>query len=221
MRNIFRRHKDADTVIGSSSEPAEQDPTTANEQPQELSGAEFPESAEESRSLRIQYDDYWSLDTTIRVLDSDQDVERYTVDVRLRKPQLTIRSSSSGAERATAILHFLKARIDMTMNGQPLTIDSHGFMGVQHSYNSLALPGERLNWRQRRKLDDLNMVLLNNTSMAIARFVPDYRGKKRGGTLEMLNQFLSTDEAMEETLIAALAVVHFKETQRISAGSGG
>ncbi|KIV91389.1 hypothetical protein PV10_05933 [Exophiala mesophila] len=219
MRNIFRRNKDSYTPTEPSSKFIGENPTTS-EQFQKLPEAEFPESTQDSRCLRVQYDDYWSHHTTIRVLASDQDVEKYTVDARLRKPQMTIWSSSSGAEIATAILHSFKGRIDITINGQELTIESNGFLGGQHSYNSLTLHGEKLNWRPRKKLDDLNMVLLNNTGMAIARFKPDYRGNIRGGTLEMLNQFITTDRAAEETVIAALAVIRYKESQRMSAGSG-
>lgn len=221
MKKLFKRDKDKEGA--SSSTPVSSFATEKNlskdSKEQELTEAEFPELPSYSRTLRVEYDAYYNAHTTVHVYDTvDKSSEAYRIDTKYRKPQMTIRSGIDDVV-ATANFHTLKGRIDMTHRGQPLTLDAHGFLGVQYSYTSAAFNGERMNWRPRKKLDDLNMVLLNEKGIAIARYKPDYRGRRRGGTLEMLSECLSSEAAAEEVVVAALAVMHYKEAQRMSAAT--
>lgn len=75
-----------------------------------------------------------------------------------------------------------------------------------------------MTWKVRRKLDELDLVLEDDTGIAIARHKCDYRSKQRGGTLELLTACLPSDEVMEETVLVALAITHYKQATRISTG---
>src|ERR1700761_8275141 len=150
MKNLFCRHKDNDALGNVSPLPAAQkDPSNASQTGE--SEPEFPESLAASRTLRVQYDAYWNHHTTVLVFDNNQAAEVYTIDARYRKPQMTIRSTVSNSKVATANFHALKTRIDMTLYGRQLTLESGGFLGVKYAYSSPALGGERMIWQPRKK----------------------------------------------------------------------
>jgi hypothetical protein len=188
------------------------------------------------RTLHVTYDNYWSLHTTIHVTSASTSttaitppMELYTIEARNRKPQMRIYSNSHShshspgngtTEIATVDYHALKTRIDVTLRGRQITLDSPAWnLNRQYTYTSAALGGETMTWRPRRKLDDLKLVLLNGRGVAIARFQPEYWGKKRGGVLELMPDCWATDALMEEVLVVALAVVNKKERQRVMSSS--
>ena len=214
MKTIFSKHKESDKSAGGETAPAGLAVPENNARHSESPEPGFPESPAESRTLQVEYDTYWNQHTTIRVTDSISAQELYTIEARHRKPQMRILSCASNTELATVAFHALTTRIDMTLNGQPLVLESGGW-NTRYSYNSLASSGEPMTWRPRKKLDDLNMVLLNGQGLAIARFKPDYKGSKRGGSLELLAECWKTDHIWEEVVVVALVVIHYKESQRI------
>ena len=179
----------------------------------------FPESSLDTRKFLVEYSACWKLKTTIRVLDSDNVTELYTMTGKSRKPQLTIHSNEANTDIATASFHWWKTRIEMNYRGQELTLESGGFLGVRYSYSSPTLNGEKLTWRPRKKLDDLNMMLVNGQGMAIARFIPKYMSLKHGGALEMMPECLNNPQLVEEVVVMALAVIHYKQTQRLMAAN--
>ncbi|KAJ9613490.1 hypothetical protein H2200_003432 [Cladophialophora chaetospira] len=214
MKNIFSRHKES----GPEDSGSAPEISGRKEESQSPEPAGFPESPLESRTLHVQYDAYWNLHTTIHINDTNQNQELYTITARNRKPQMRIKSHATNTEVATANFHALKTRIDMTLHDQSLSLESGGWQ-TRYSYTSLALNGEKMTWRPRKKLDDLNMVLLDGKGLAIARYKPDYKGKKRGGALELLPECWKTEELWEEVVVIALVVMHYKESQRIIAAA--
>ncbi|KIW33859.1 uncharacterized protein PV07_00675 [Cladophialophora immunda] len=214
MKNPFKRHQEPEAV-GSDQTPDEDDDWKGF-QPQEPFQASAADPISESRTLHIEYKDYWSQHTTIRVLDADKTTDVYTVDARYRKPQMTIRSNASNAEVATVDFHTLSTRIDAKLHGRPVSLESSGLTRT-YSYASPELGGEKMTWTPRKKIDDLNMVLLNGQGLAIARYKPNYKGSKRGGSMEMLAPCWRSEEFMEEVITMFLAVMHYKESQRMTA----
>ncbi|KIW98104.1 uncharacterized protein Z519_01688 [Cladophialophora bantiana CBS 173.52] len=215
MKNPFKRHQETEAV--GSDLTQDEDDQWASFQPQQPFQFNGTDLGSESRTLHVQYQDYWNHHTTIRVLDTDPTTVIYTVDARYRKPQMTIRSNSNDGEVATVDFHCLTTRIDMRLHGRTLSLESSGFMKTQYSYASPELGGEKMTWTPRKKLDDLNMVLLNGQGLAIARYKPNYKGPKRGGSMEMLAPCLTSGAMMEEVIVMCLAVSHYKESQRIAA----
>lgn len=225
IKDLFTcsRHKD-DGPLGSDRPLGGDNPPAYTLEAPEISNREkespepgFPESSTEIRTLNVQYDTYWNLHTTIHLRDSDQGNELYTVEARNRKPQMKIHSHANNTEMATAIFHNLKTRIDMNLRGQEFSLQSGGWQ-TRYSYTS-PLTGENMTWRPRKRLDDLNMVLLNGSGLAIARYVPRYKGSKRGGTLELLPECWKSEQMWEEVIAIFLAVSHYKESQRIIAAA--
>ncbi|KAH0842964.1 hypothetical protein AYO21_03321 [Fonsecaea monophora] len=206
MKNPFKRHQEQDG-LGSDLAPDED----VNDQ----SFQSQPGS--ESRTMYVEYADYWNQHTTISVLDTDKTTTMYTVDARYRKPQMRIHSNTTNAEVATVDFHSLTTRMDLKFRGQPLTLESSGFMATQHWWASPELGGEKMTWKPRSKIDDLNIVLLDGQGIAIARYKPNYKSMKRGGSLEMLAPCWRSEALMEEVIVMLLAVVHYKESQRMSA----
>ena len=190
-------------------QPGTSSPVEESQVPDELAGA---------RSLRIWYDAHWNKHATIHLTDSEHQKELYTISTRYRKPQITIRTGFDDLVVATANFHNFSNRIDLTVQGRAITLEPHG-LGRSYSYTSPAFNNTRMVWKPHKVIDDLNMVLLDGKGIAIARYKPEYKGTKTGGTLEMLSECLSSDAVAEEVVVVALAVVHYKETQRTAAAA--
>ncbi|KIW64174.1 hypothetical protein PV04_09127 [Phialophora macrospora] len=202
-------------------------PFQERQQAQDLRKTDLPDLPPgEMRTLHVTYDNYWSLHTTIHVTTAStgntstgtSPTELYTIEARNRKPQMRIHAPGAppDTEIATVDYHALKTRIEVTLRGRQFTLDSASW-NRQYSYASAALGGEKMTWRPRSKIDDLKLVLLNARGVAIARFRPEYWGRKRGGVLELMPECWATDALMEEVLVMALAVINYKERQRLMA----
>jgi hypothetical protein len=169
------------------------------------------------RSFRVEYSAYFNAHTTIHVTDQQSGQEAYTVTTKYRKPQ--VRVTQGARELATANFHNFKNQIDITLaDGQMLILEPSG-LGRSFAYASQATGRERLTWKPRKKIDDLNMVLLNAQGVAIARYKPIYKSKKRGGMLEMTSSCFAGQAITEEVMVVFLCVSHRKEAMRIAAAS--
>jgi hypothetical protein len=218
MKSLFvcSRHKDEKETTTKPSSEIYDDKGNAIEK-EASPEPPFSESLADSRTVYVEYHHYWNLHNDIRVMDSDKSTDLYTIAARYRKPQMTVHSARTNSDIATVVFHNLKTRIEMTYHGQEMVLNSGGFLGVKYSYDSPTLNGEKMMWQPRKKLDDLNMVLLNGQGIAIARYKPNYKSCKRGGALEMLAECVKNEQLMEEVIVMAMAVIHYKETQRIMA----
>ncbi|OAP57442.1 hypothetical protein AYL99_08180 [Fonsecaea erecta] len=215
MKSLFKRHQEKE--VSGSDLVHDEDETWNGTETEQSFQSDITGQTPESRIVHVQYQDYWNQHTTIRLLDTDQTTVMYTVEARYRKPQMTIRSNASNAEVATVDFHVLTTRIDMRLHGQPLSLDSSGLLKTHYSYASQELHGEKMTWRPRKKIDDLNMVLLDGQGLAMARYKPNYKGLKRGGTLELLSPCWRSDAVLEEVIVMFLAVMHYKECLRMNA----
>jgi hypothetical protein len=150
-----------------------------------------------------------------RVLDSDKTSVVYTIDNRSKKPHLTIQSASTNATIGTFVFHSLASRIDATIHGHSFPMTSHGLFKLDYSYESLAFRGTKMTWKPRKKTDELNMVLLDDKAIPVARFEPSNWALKKNGKMELLGPSLKNEKVMDEVVATGLAVIHYRQMQRL------
>jgi hypothetical protein len=191
-------------------------PQAESSNDKDLSDVDLRETTTRSRSVQVHYDSYWNAHTTVHVKDSQQPTtDLYTIETRHRKPQMNF--LSNGANVASADWPTFSSNISLTVRGHNIKLESHQ-LGRKYSYTS-PTTGQQMMWRPRRKVDDLNMVLLNAQGLAIASYQPRYSASTRQGTLEILPESCGSGKLVEEVMIAALAIIHFKEAQRMAAAA--
>jgi hypothetical protein len=154
----------------------------------------------------------------LRVYDSDKTTPLYEVELGWKKLEMKIRSTATNNEIGTAEYHFVKTRIDTTVHGTPIRLSSQHW-NREYTYDSPAFIGAKLTWKPQRKLDELDMVLLDEKAMPIARFMPANWAMKKGGKLEILSQSVGGQEVMDEVVVSTLAVMYYRHVQRGAAGS--
>jgi hypothetical protein len=154
-----------------------------------------------------------------RVLDSDKTSVIYTINNQSKKPQLTIQSASTNATIGTFVFHLLTSRIDATVQDHSFSMTSHGLFKLEYSYESPAFGGMKMTWKPRKKTDELNMVLLDDQAMPVARFEPSNWAVKKNGKMELLGPSLRNEEVMDEVVATGLAVIHYRQMQRLVAAT--
>ena len=154
-----------------------------------------------------------------RVLDSDKTSVVYTINNQSKKPQLTIQSTSTNSIIGRFVFHLLTSRIDATVHAHYFSMTSHGLFKLDYSYESPAFGGMKMTWKPRKKTDELNMVLLDDQAMPVARFEPSNWAVKKNGKMELLWMSLRNEEVMDEVVATGLAVIHYRQMQRLVAAT--
>jgi hypothetical protein len=150
-----------------------------------------------------------------RVLDSDKTSVVYTINNQSKKPQLTIQSTSTNATIGTFVFHTWTCRIDATVHNHSFSMTTHGLFKPDYSYESPAFGSMKMTWKPRKKTDELNMVLLDDQAMPVARFEPSNWALKKNGKMELLGPSLKNEEVMDEVVATGLAVIHYRQMQRL------
>lgn len=158
---------------------------------------------------------------SVHVVDENKSTPVYNVDCHHKwlksYPTLNIRSAFNNTELASISYHGWKARIDAIISGQPVILTTKGFGRVNFSYDSPALSGARVTWTAQKRLDELNMVLLDDKAMPLARFLPAGLSWKKCGRLELLNTAMTSPQLMDEIAITALAIMVYRHVERQNA----
>jgi hypothetical protein len=153
----------------------------------------------------------------IIVVDSDKTSVLYTADFDLNRWQLGVQSASTSEVIATVSYHLTTFCIDATIHGQAIALTSHGMRKSTYTYDSPALGIAQMTWKPRSWKDELDMVLLDDTAMPVARFMPAKWSTKKGGKMELLERCNSNGRAMDEVVATGLAAMHFKHLQYVGA----
>ena len=130
---------------------------------------------------------------------------------------MTIHSVSSNASIGTVNFHALTTRIDTIIHNQSVALTSHGIMKLPYSYNSSAFGGMKMTWKPRSKLDELNLVLLDDKAIPVAKFEPTNWSTHKSGKFELLERSTSNAGVMDEVVSTGLAVIYYRQLQRLAA----
>ena len=172
-----------------------------------------------NRLLHIYYDDKWL--RKLKVVDSDKTTLLYDVETnRMRRPDMIMRRGDSNDTIGTVKIHLFRTRIETYVHDQHLQLTSSSCMKGDYSYTSPALQNTTLTWQPRRKLDPLDMVLLDDKAMPIAKFSPTYWAKKKTGKIEFLGNHANDQSVMDEIVVTALAIMQFRHIQMRGAAAG-
>jgi hypothetical protein len=147
---------------------------------------------------------------TIYVTNADKTSRLYAVETHLRKPHLKFHSLLSNSAIGTADYHTFKTRIDTTIHGHSVSLNTKGSLKPGYTYMSPAFSNSQMFWEQRSKCNDLNLVLLDDKAMPVARFESVNWSVKKFGKLELLNSCLGDDKMVDEIVVTAIALVYFK-----------
>jgi hypothetical protein len=160
----------------------------------------------------------------LQVLDSSKTSQVYKIDIKqhlLKMPKLAI-YSAAGDLISTVEYKSLKKRITLDYRGSPVILNAPGFWGLDYKYASPTLSGQQMTWQHQKKLDELNMALLDANAMPVARFLPSNWAMKKGGKIEILDSAMNSQQAqalMDEIVVTALAVMVYRHVQRHQAGA--
>jgi hypothetical protein len=139
--------------------------------------------------------------------------------MKIRKPNMIIRKESANTEIGTVNFHTFSCRIDTTIGGQILSLTSRGWAGRHYEFDSPSFGNTKLAWKAQRKIDELNMALLDDRDMPIAKFIPVDWAMKKTGKIEILNDRVTTEEMMDEIVVTALAIWNYRHIQRSAAAA--
>jgi hypothetical protein len=170
-----------------------------------------------SRTLHIYCDGHTR--RKLRVLGDDKGTELYTATMKPRKPNMIVRKESANTDIGTVNYHTLSTRIDITVAGQTLSLTSRGWTQRHYQFDSPAFSNAKLTWRAQSKIDEMNMALLDDRDMPVARFIPVDWAMKKTGKIEFLNERVTNEELMDEIVVTALAIWNYRHIQR-SASAG-
>jgi hypothetical protein len=161
----------------------------------------------------------------LQVLDSSKTSQVYKIDIKqhlFKMPKLAIYSAASGDLISTVEYKSMKKRITLNYCGNEVILNAPGFWGLDYKYASPTLNGQQMTWQHQKKLDELNMALLDANAMPVARFLPSNWAMKKGGKIEILDSAINSQQAqalMDEIVVTALAVMVYRHVQRQQAGA--
>lgn len=176
------------------------------------------ENASTNELLHVYYDGHRL--KGLQVLDASKTTPVYNIDIKwhiLKMPKLAIYSTATGNLLASVDYSMIKKRISMNYGGQAINLNAPGFWGLDYKYPSPTLNGREMTWQHKKKLDELNMVLLDDQAMPLARFIPTTWAMKKGGKIELLNSRVSGPQGgalRDEIVVTAIAVMVYRHIQR-------
>ncbi len=165
------------------------------------------------RLLHIYYEDKWL--RKIHVLDSDKSTLLYDIETnRLKRPDMIIHSGTNNDTIGTVKIHAFKTRIETCIHDQDIELTAGSWMKGDYSYESRILQNSKMTWEPQRKLQPLDMVLLDDKAMPVARFIPTDFAMKKAGKIELIGESANDPRVVDEIVVTALAIMQFRHIQQ-------
>jgi hypothetical protein len=148
---------------------------------------------------------------TIYVQDEAKSNTLYTIDNRLRSPQLTFHSESSKDPIAKATIRVAQnVEIKFKERPEPVIIKmSGGWNSFKFNYASPALGGKTVMWKSPSALAAGDLVLLDDKSLPLARLHPAGMVKKVG-KIEFSEGLFVTPDFMDEVVVISLTLIMYR-----------
>jgi hypothetical protein len=146
----------------------------------------------------------------------------YSADVKTRKPHMLFKAEGSSQLPASVIFHSFSRTIDVTVNGNEISLKPTSKWKYEFAFDSPALGGKTLVWKKSSVWKFLNIECVDeSTGTVYARFAM-HKGlsAKKAGTLELLAPCASAPAALvDEIVVTGLADVHLQMSQVAAANS--
>lgn len=166
-----------------------------------------------NRLLHIYYEDKWL--RKVHVLDSDKSTLLYDVETnRLRRSDMIMRSPMTNETIGTVKIHAFRTRIETCIHDQDIGMSMGSWMKGDYSYESRALQNAKMTWEPQRKLQPLDMVLLDDKAMPVSKFIPVGFAMKKAGKIELLGEVTRDPSVVDEIVATALAIMQYRHIQQ-------
>ena len=167
----------------------------------------------QNRLLHIYYADKWL--RKVHVLDSDKSTLLYDVETnRLKRPDMIIRSAMTNETIGTVKIHAFRTRIETCIHDQDIELSMGSWMKGDYSYESRVLHNAKMTWETQRKLQPLDMVLLDDKAMPVCKFIPVGLTMKKAGKIELLGEVTRDPRMLDEIVVTALAIMQYRHIQQ-------
>ncbi|KAI9711062.1 MAG: hypothetical protein M1828_001989 [Chrysothrix sp. TS-e1954] len=165
----------------------------------------FPgDSQAPTRTLHIYFENW--LWRQANILDSDKTSVVYSVDCRLRRPQVTVRTPDRSII-GTAGFHLHTMRIDTFVHDFNVSLKSLGLITDGYVYSSNARRDETITWKSL-SWNCFHLLCVDQAGKPLARFLFGKWSIKKGGTIELLDPSCAKDgPMMDEIIITGLTVI--------------
>jgi len=162
-----------------------------------------------SRTLEVRQQG--KLSRSVDVLDVDSAGPLYTIKSRTLKPHLTFTSFSDSQTIATVEFPSFSRKIDITLRGQPITIQYEWKWKATYTYTSPTTSAV-LTWKSDKYTD---MVCLDERGMALARFCCAMltTSMAKVGTIEIVGDAAAGGQVLEELVVTGVSVVNHRQRQ--------
>ncbi|KAI9805434.1 MAG: hypothetical protein M1825_000685 [Sarcosagium campestre] len=151
----------------------------------------------------------------IRIVDADSEKELFIVKSQIRRPNMLITSSQTGDTLGTAVFHAFTCRVDTTVRGHPIAMNSVGTLGRKgYTFPSSARPGTSFRWKCQSS--NLDIICYDERDVAFARFHFSNWSLRKCGKLEFIGPLANDGgPVMEEIFVTGMAMMEYVLAMRV------
>ncbi|KAL2813349.1 hypothetical protein BDW59DRAFT_154853 [Aspergillus cavernicola] len=145
----------------------------------------------------------------------------YAADLKNRKPNMIFQAEGTAQLPATVIFHTFSRNIDINIDGKEMVMRSASSWRYEFGFDSIALGGKRLTWKNTSRWTWLNMECLDDSGAVYATFKAHkgWSGKKTG-RLELQEACRAGGKGLvDEIVVTGLANVYIQIAQAVSSNS--
>lgn len=157
-----------------------------------------------SRTLHVWFESW--LKSDVHILDADHSTLLYTVNLKLRKPQIALYAASSQKEVGRVNFSIWSCTFDSTIHGVQVPIKSRGVLKNGYYYESNAIKGATFTWKWTSKM---KLVCEDGDGITVACYSWPGMSMRKGGRFDFFRPEVVRDEVLEEILLTGLAVVQY------------
>ena len=139
-------------------------------------------------------------------MDQDKETLLYEVDIRNRRPQLTVRRTAAGNKTVgTVNFHPMTRRMEATISDHTFKLKGKKWTYCDLQWESPAFGCKTLTWKRKTMWVVLDFVLLDENQIPVARFCPRAMSFKKTCAIELMDGDMSP-EKLDEIVTTGLAV---------------
>ncbi|KAL3451399.1 hypothetical protein BJX65DRAFT_267860 [Aspergillus insuetus] len=146
----------------------------------------------------------------------------YSADLKTRKPHMLFKAEGSSQLPASVIFHSFSRTIDVTVNGNEISLKPTSKWKYEFAFDSPAFGGKTLVWKKSSAWKFLNIECVDETTGTVYARFSMHKGlsAKKAGTLQLLQPCASAPAALvDELVVTALADVQLQMSQVAAANS--
>lgn len=148
----------------------------------------------------------------LQVFDDKSDAIAYTIDTKFRKPNLIYKHGEDGQTFGSASFHSLSTKIETEINGKSTEMKLAKILGSTYTYSSPSFNNSTMTWKSGSGWKNLDYVLLDEQSLPVAKCSAPYFSKDFSGRLEFIESKVTSQQAKEEILVTAFALIYMTIT---------